>query len=47
MRTCTDPLVIAQDGLATSQQLVGLGWATSTIAHRCTPGGPWQRLLPG
>nr|WSZ96188.1 hypothetical protein OH820_11460 [Streptomyces sp. NBC_00857] len=46
MRTHTDPLVVAQDGLATPRQLVGLGWATSTIARRCTPGGPWQRLLP-
>lgn len=46
MRTCTDPIVTAQDGLATSRQLAALGLPTSTIADRCTRGGPWQRLLP-
>ncbi|MFE3824133.1 hypothetical protein [Streptomyces sp. NPDC059092] len=46
MRTHTAPLIEAQDGLATSSQLAGLGWATSTISRRCAPGGPWQRLLP-
>ncbi|MFI6700930.1 hypothetical protein ACIBJC_18485 [Streptomyces sp. NPDC050509] len=42
----TAPLIAAQDGLATSSQLAGLGWATSTISRRCAPGGPWQRVLP-
>lgn len=46
MRTRTDPLVVSQDGLATSRQLSDLGCPTSTIAYRCTPGGPWQRVLP-
>lgn len=27
--------------------LVALGLSRSTIAHRCRPGGPWRRLLPG
>jgi hypothetical protein len=46
MHTCTHPLIAAQDGLATSKQLASLGWPNSTIAYRCTPGGPWQRVLP-
>ncbi|MFI2350215.1 hypothetical protein ACH492_24835 [Streptomyces sp. NPDC019443] len=46
MRTSTASLIAAQDGLATSRQLAALGWAPSTIAHRCTSGGPWQRVLP-
>ncbi|MFD5745911.1 hypothetical protein [Streptomyces sp. NPDC127033] len=46
MRTHIAPLIAAQDGLATSAQLAGLGWATSTVSRRCAPGGPWQRVLP-
>ncbi|MFJ7997312.1 hypothetical protein ACIQ7D_09205 [Streptomyces sp. NPDC096310] len=46
MRIHTASHFAAQDGLATSAQLVRLGWSSSTISRRCAPGGPWQRVLP-
>ncbi|MFF8290337.1 hypothetical protein ACF068_14065 [Streptomyces sp. NPDC016309] len=42
----TDPLVVAQDGVATVHQLMDLGCASSVIAAHCRPAGPWRRLLP-
>ncbi|MGI5482593.1 hypothetical protein [Streptomyces lavendofoliae] len=42
----TDPLVVAQDGVATVHQLMDLGCASSVTAARCRPPGPWRRLLP-
>ncbi|WP_175408539.1 hypothetical protein [Streptomyces sp. TRM64462] len=42
----TDPLVVAQDGLATVHQLLDIGCASSVVATRCGPSGPWQRVLP-
>ncbi|MCS0634645.1 hypothetical protein NX801_03020 [Streptomyces sp. LP05-1] len=41
-----DPLVTAQDGVATVHQLMDLGCAASVIATHCRPAGPWRRLLP-
>ncbi|WP_073750729.1 hypothetical protein [Streptomyces sp. CB03234] len=41
-----DPLVVAQDGVATVHQLMDLGCASSVIAALCRPPGPWRRLLP-
>ncbi len=35
------------DGIVTYRELAELGIAASTATHRCRPGGPWQRLLPG
>ncbi|MFF3322077.1 hypothetical protein [Streptomyces sp. NPDC002889] len=46
MRTCTASITLATDGLATTSQLAAAGCPTSTIADRCRPGGPWQKLLP-
>ena len=37
----------AVDGVVKVSELAKLGMSTSTIAHRCEPGGPWRRLLPG
>lgn len=34
-------------GLATNAALLAAGVSQSTVAARCRPGGPWQRLLPG
>ncbi|HLU58158.1 MAG TPA: hypothetical protein VKZ81_22080 [Pseudonocardia sp.] len=34
-------------GVARAHQLVALGVSERTVYHRCLPGGPWQRLLPG
>ncbi|MFG3494367.1 hypothetical protein [Streptomyces sp. NPDC047928] len=45
-RLATDPLVVAQDGLATVHQLMDLGCASSVVAERCRPAGPWRRVLP-
>ncbi|MCH0540465.1 hypothetical protein I3F58_12965 [Streptomyces sp. MUM 203J] len=45
-RYATDPLVLAQDGLATVHQLRDIGCASYVVANRCRPGGPWQRVLP-
>lgn len=42
----TDPLVLAQDGLATVHQLRAIGCASYVVADRCRPAGPWQRVLP-
>ncbi len=42
----SDPLVVAQDGLATVHQLRDLGCPSHVVAARCRPGGPWQRVLP-
>ncbi|WP_336322971.1 hypothetical protein [Streptomyces lavendofoliae] len=42
----TDPLVVAQDGVATVHQLMDLGCASSVTAAHCRPPGPWRRLLP-
>ncbi|MER7106361.1 hypothetical protein [Streptomyces sp. NPDC000229] len=42
----TDPLVLAQDGVATVHQLMDLGCASSVITAHCRPPGPWRRLLP-
>ena len=39
-RYCGTTVVAVED-------LANLGMSTSTIAHRCRPEGPWQRLLPG
>lgn len=33
--------------MATHQELRSLGLPASTITHRASPDGPWQRLLPG
>ncbi|QGV80434.1 hypothetical protein [Streptomyces ficellus] len=41
-----DPLVVAQDGIATVHQLMDLGCASSVIAAHSRPPGPWRRLLP-
>ncbi|MFF8383200.1 hypothetical protein ACF053_06030 [Streptomyces kanasensis] len=41
-----DPLVVAQDGLATVHQLQAIGCAAYVVTERCRPGGPWRRLLP-
>lgn len=30
-----------------TQDLLDLGMSGSTVAHRCRPEGPWQRLAPG
>jgi hypothetical protein len=30
-----------------TSELIDAGVSSSTIAHRCRPGGPWQRVLPG
>ncbi|MDN3293715.1 hypothetical protein QWM81_06585 [Streptomyces ficellus] len=45
-RLATDPLVVAQDGVATVHQLMDLGCASSAVAALCRPPGPWRRLLP-
>ncbi|MFF9867851.1 hypothetical protein ACF1G0_20905 [Streptomyces sp. NPDC013953] len=45
-RFAADPLVVAQDGVATVHQLMDLGCASSAIAAHCRPPGPWRRLLP-
>ncbi|MET9431282.1 hypothetical protein [Streptomyces sp. NPDC003036] len=45
-RYAADPLVVAQDGVATVHQLMDLGCASSAIAAHCRPPGPWRRLLP-
>ncbi|WP_149184759.1 hypothetical protein [Streptomyces sp. TRM49041] len=45
-RFATDPLVLAQDGLATVHQLHDIGCASYVVAERCRPGGSWQRVLP-
>ncbi|QNA73941.1 hypothetical protein C8250_020260 [Streptomyces sp. So13.3] len=37
---------LRQDGVATVRQLRALGVGSGVLAHRCRPGGPWQRLLP-
>ncbi|MGA5406255.1 hypothetical protein ACPCSC_03200 [Streptomyces lavendulocolor] len=42
----TDPLVVAQDGVATVHQLMDLGCASSVTTVHCRPAGPWRRLLP-
>ncbi|HEY0638346.1 MAG TPA: hypothetical protein VGD67_11925 [Pseudonocardiaceae bacterium] len=34
-------------GVASRAALLGLGIASSTLAQRCRPGGPWRRLIPG
>ncbi|WP_228977100.1 hypothetical protein [Streptomyces sp. DH12] len=41
-----DPLVVAQDGLATVHQLQAIGCAAYVVTARCRPGGPWRRVLP-
>lgn len=38
---------VAPEGIATNATLRRAGVSASMIAHRCRPGGPWQRLLPG
>lgn len=38
---------ISLNGVIASARLERLGASTDTIARRCRPGGPWQRLLPG
>ena len=35
------------DGVASRSALLQLGIASSTLARRCRPGGPWRRLIPG
>ncbi|MEN8650195.1 hypothetical protein ABCR94_06010 [Streptomyces sp. 21So2-11] len=45
-RLANHPLVLAQDGLATTGQLLALGSPWPTITNRCRPDGPWQRVLP-
>jgi hypothetical protein len=45
-RFAADPLVAAQDGVATVHQLMDLGCTSSVIAAHCRPPGPWRRLLP-
>ncbi|MFI6107954.1 hypothetical protein [Streptomyces sp. NPDC051310] len=45
-RFAADPLVAAQDGVATVHQLMDLGCGSSVIAAHCRPPGPWRRLLP-
>lgn len=45
-RLAADPLVVAQDGVATVHQLMDLGCASSAIVALCRPPGPWRRLLP-
>lgn len=35
------------DYVIPSAHLRALGAAAGTIVHRCAPGGPWQRILPG
>lgn len=35
------------NGVIRASRLVRLGVPESTVYHRCRPGGPWQRLLPG
>lgn len=37
----------AADGIATNTALLAAGVSASTISARCSPGGPWRRLLPG
>lgn len=37
----------AVDGVVTVAALVDLGIDSSTVYHRCQPGGPWRWLLPG
>jgi hypothetical protein len=39
-------LAADDDHVATHAQLLHVGVGDSTIAGRCGPGGPWQRLLP-
>ncbi|GAA4918108.1 hypothetical protein ACFPM3_33275 [Streptomyces coeruleoprunus] len=45
-RFAADPLVLAQDGLATVHQLHDIGCASYAVADHCRPAGPWQRVLP-
>ncbi|QXE36670.1 hypothetical protein KQY30_23090 [Streptomyces sp. GMY02] len=49
--TAADPAIAqlsrTQQRLATTRQLRATGLAASTVAARCRPAGPWQRLLPG
>ncbi|WP_344356149.1 hypothetical protein [Streptomyces gobitricini] len=42
----SDPLVVAQDAVATVHQLMDLGCASSVVAALSRPPGPWRRLLP-
>lgn len=35
------------DGIVTNEVLMSMGVPKSTIAHRCRPRGPWQRMFPG
>ncbi|WAL66802.1 hypothetical protein ORV05_03035 [Amycolatopsis cynarae] len=35
------------DGVASRARLLELGLSSSSIAHRCRPGGPWQTAIPG
>jgi hypothetical protein len=38
---------VAIDGVITAAQLRAAGLSPGSIATRCRPGGPWQRLRPG
>jgi hypothetical protein len=35
------------DGVASRAELLKLGMFPSGISHRCRPGGPWRRVVPG
>jgi hypothetical protein len=37
---------VADKGVISVRQLVGLGVPETTVYRRCRPGGPWQLLLP-